>query len=178
MMRGVICECPFRWWEPYLLLPAFNVDVSVEFSEGVGVSRGCPLRCVDGSSGGAATSGLRSEHLRQLLVLEAALQELVLRQLPVVVLVHLREYVLRPLLRAVRRPIARTCAEHVVYRLGTEGQHFVSPRGIHVESMRHTRLRRIRLAHLEHQSIFWRIGARRVVLYQRLGIRRTIDVSQ
>lgn len=75
---------------------------------------------VDGSSGNAAT-GLRGEHLRQLLVLEAALQEFILRQLPVVVLVHLREYVLRPLLRAVRRPIARTRAEHVVYRLGTEG---------------------------------------------------------
>lgn len=83
----------------------------------------CPLRSrVDDSSGSAATSGLRSEHLRQLLVLEAALQELVLRQLPVIVLVHLREYVLRSLLRAVRRPVARTRAEHVVYRLGTEGQ--------------------------------------------------------
>lgn len=99
----------------------------------------CPLRSrVDDSSGSAATSGLRSEHLRQLLVLEAALQEFVLRQLPVIVLVHLREYVLRSLLRAVRRPIARTRAEHVVYRLGTEGQtNFVSPRAIqaHVGSI-------------------------------------------
>lgn len=84
------------------------------------------LRSRDGGSGNKATSRLRGEHLRQLLVLEAPLQEFVLRQLPVVVLVHLCEYVLRPLLRGVRRSIARTRAEHVVYRLGTKEQYFVS----------------------------------------------------
>lgn len=120
------------------------------------MGRGVFLRSrVDDSSGSAATSGLRSEHLRQFLVLEATLQEFILRQLPVVVLVHLREYVLCSLLRAVRRPIARTRAEHVVYRLGTEGQYFVSPRGTQarVESMHHP-LAKIFVARIWKTSLF------------------------
>lgn len=114
-----VCECRFRWWS---LLLTF-----VEFWENrESVVCVLVLRSRVGGPGSKAASGLRGEHLRQFLVLEATLQEFVLRQLPVVVLVHLCEYVLRPLLRAVRRSIARTRAEHVVYRLGTEGEYFVS----------------------------------------------------
>lgn len=57
---------------------------------------------------------LGREHFRQLLVLQAALEELVLRQLAVVVLVHFREDALRTVLGGVGGPIRRARAQHVV----------------------------------------------------------------
>lgn len=67
----------------------------------------------------ARTTTLRGQHFGQLLVLQAALEELVLRQLAVVVLVHLGENVLGAVLGRVGRPVGRTRAQHVVDRLRT-----------------------------------------------------------
>lgn len=58
--------------------------------------------------------GLGREHLRQLLVLQAALEELILGELAVVVLVHLGEDVLGPLFGRVGRSVGRAGAQHVV----------------------------------------------------------------
>lgn len=69
---------------------------------------------------------LRRQHLRQLLVLEAALQELVLRQLPVIVLVHLRENVLGPFLGRIRRSVGGASSQHIVDGLKQCSTHLVS----------------------------------------------------
>lgn len=83
---------------------------------------------------------LRCEHLGELLILEAALEKLVLCELAVVILVHLGEYVLGTLLGRVGGPVAGAGAQHVVdslewkgasaYSFGLPNPLFVSNRGI------------------------------------------------
>lgn len=62
----------------------------------------------------SAATTLRSEHLRELFVLQAALEELLLRQLAVVVLVHFRKDVFGPFFGRVGRPVRGAGSEHVV----------------------------------------------------------------